>query len=342
MFAESALFFVEKDKNWLATPFTIVGNARIDRLERSLKKMEARKSLKLGLIGLDTSHVVVFSELLNRTEHPYHIPGGSISVAYPGGSPDMHISISRVEGYTNELREKFGVTIADSPEAVAEQCDAVLLTSVDGRAHLEQFRHIAPYGKPTFIDKPFATSSADAREIIRLAERYRIPMMSSSSLRFAAGLKDALDAATPEEGALLGADCIGPATLEPLMPGLFCYGIHAVEMLYTIMGPGCSRVTTRSNADYDLAVGEWGDGRIGTVRGNRKGYYFAAVIHREKGARYADVSAHPKPYFAGLLEAIVEMFHTGVPTIQAKESLEIVRFIEASNESAETGRTVWL
>jgi hypothetical protein len=84
--------------------------------------------------------------------------------------------------------------------------------------------------------------------------------MSSSSLRYAAGLTEVLGSAREEDGAIIGVDCFGPTPLEEVMPGLFTYGIHSVEMLYTVMGPGCVEVSTRSNADFDLAVGIWQDG----------------------------------------------------------------------------------
>lgn len=299
--------------------------------------------IKLGMISLDTSHVIVFSELLNHKDHPWHVPGGKVIAGYPGGSADMHSSFSRVDGYTSQLRDQFGVAIVDSPEAVAERSDGILLESVDGRAHLELFRRIAPYGKPVFVDKPFATTVADAKEIVRLARQHNVPLMSCSSLRYAAGLTEALEAAKEADGPIIGVDCFGPTPLEEVMPGLFTYGIHSVEMLYAAMGPGCVEVNTRSNADYDLAVGIWQDGRIGTVRGNRKGNYrFGATIHRENCILYADVSAHPKPYYASLLERVMEMFQTGVAPIPIEESLELIRFIEASNESAETGRPMKL
>lgn len=301
------------------------------------------KEIRFGMIGLDTSHVVAFTEILNNKDHKYHVAGGRVVVGFPGGSPDMKSSISRVEGYTNELRDKFGVAIVASPEAVAEQCDAILLESVDGRVHLEQFRKIASYGKPTFIDKPFAASYADAQEIVRLAHQYKVPMFSSSSLRYAAGLTEVLANAVVTDGDVIGVDTFGPTPVEEVMPGFFCYGIHSVEMLYTVMGPGCVKVTTHSNSEYDLAIGVWRDGRIGTVRGNRRGNYrFGVVIHREKGIQFANVSAHPKPFYTGLLEQIMAMVQTGIPPIDVEESLEIIRFIEASNQSAETGLSVVL
>ena len=114
--------------------------------------MNSTGDLKLGIIGLDTSHVLVFSDIFNNPASKLALKGARVTVAWPGGSPDVPSSISRVAGYTAELRDKFGVTIVDSPEAVAEACDAILLTSLDGRTHPGQFARFAKLGKRVFMD----------------------------------------------------------------------------------------------------------------------------------------------------------------------------------------------
>ncbi|MFC5701596.1 Gfo/Idh/MocA family protein [Cohnella faecalis] len=301
-----------------------------------------QSSLKLGIVGLDTSHVTAFAELLNDPGHPYHIPGGNIRAAYPGvASPDFELSYARLQPYTDELANKFGVTLLDSEEAVAESCDAILLESVDGRVHLDQFRKLAPFGKPVFVDKPFALSTQEAREMIALAERYRVPLMSCSSLRYAEALSEQLRRMGGDP--IAGADCYGPMAIQATQPGLFWYGIHMVEMLYRVMGAGCVRVAAETNADYDLVVGTWADGRIGTIRGNRKGNNkFGVLVHGEAAAYYADISSHSKPFYASMLEQVMRLFHTGEADIDLGETLEIIHFIECANESRETGRSVEL
>lgn len=297
--------------------------------------------LKIGIIGLDTSHVVAFTELLNNPDHEYHVPGGKVVVAYPGGSPDLHLSYSRVDGFKTELEQKYGVQMVDSPEAVAEASDAILLESVDGRVHLEQFRKIASYGKPVFIDKPFTTSSADARAIAELAKQHNVPLMSSSSLRYAEGLTAALN--NEEKGAIISADTYGPMALEEAMPGYYWYGVHAVEMLFKILGPGCEYVTAAATDDHDVVIGVWKDGRIGTVRGNRKGNHtFGATIHREKGSDYVDVYAYKRPYYSSLLEHVMHLFRTGQADVSVEETIHMMRFIEAANEARVSGQRVTL
>ncbi|MEC0265464.1 Gfo/Idh/MocA family protein [Paenibacillus anseongense] len=298
------------------------------------------KSLIIGMIGLDTSHCTAFTKLLNEQDHEFHVPGGKVTYAFPGGSPDFELSYSRLERFTSAIRDEHGVQLLDSPEAVAERSDAILLTSVDGRVHLEQFRKIAPFRKPVFIDKPFAVSTSDAKEIVQLAAEYHVPLMSASSLRYEQGLVDSLSENSAD---IIGADCYGPAELQPTQPGLFWYGIHAAEMLYRIMGKGCVQVTASTSEFHELAVGVWEDGRIGTIRGNRQGNKtFGAVIHRVNKTEFVDGDKHPKPKYAGLVEAAVAMFQSGTPSIDPQETVEIIRFLEAANESRATGKTVKL
>lgn len=296
-------------------------------------------SIKIGMIGLDTSHCTAFARLLNDPADEFHVPGGRVTVAYPGGSPDFELSRSRVAGITAELKEHYGVRIVSSPEAVAEQSDAILLTAVDGRLHPELFRRIAPYKKPVFIDKPFAVSFRDAREMVRIAERHGIPLMSASALRYAEPLAEALESVKEP----YGCDCFGPMALEPTQPGLFWYGIHGVEMMYAALGAGCVRVRAVSHPRQDVVVGEWEDGRIGTYRGNREGNSaFGALIHGKMGSVFADVTRSRKPYYAALLEQVMAMFRSGTPPLNVGETLEIIRFIEAANESRTTGKAVEL
>src|SRR5688572_20900366 len=89
--------------------------------------------LRIGMIGLDTSHVIAFTELINDPTHKQHVPGGKVVAAYKGGSPDLESSSKRVDGYTATLEKKFGVKIVGSIEELCEQVDAILLESVDGR-----------------------------------------------------------------------------------------------------------------------------------------------------------------------------------------------------------------
>lgn len=292
--------------------------------------------IKFGLIGLDTSHVVIFSEEFNNPKAENPIEGAKVVAAWPGGSPDIESSIGRVPGYTKDLREKYGVSIKDSIEEVCEACDVILHTSLDGRTHLEQFKKIAPFGKPVFIDKPFALTTADAKEIFAIAAANNVPLFSSSSLRFTGALTRIV---TPETKSLVkGFDVHGPVALEVSNPGYFWYGIHITEMLYAAMGTGCRSVRAVHTEDFEQVTGIWNDGRIGTLHGNRTGNYeYHALVHFADKSEHVNTVTEKKGFFTCLGEEILKFAQTKQPPVSSEETIELIRFIEAANESRENG-----
>jgi len=297
--------------------------------------------MNIGLIGTDSSHAVAFTKLLGDPTHVNHVPGGNVVAAFSGGSLDFPLSIDRVEGFMETLVSEFGVRRLHSPEAVAEACDAILLTSADGRVHLDQFRRIASYGKPVFIDKPLALNSRDAGEIFRIARQYQLPLMSSSALRYAQQISD--DIERGGAAAVTSADVVGPLDVEPTQSYYYWYGIHTVELLYAVMGKGCSEVCVTATEGYDLIAATWGDGRSGTVKLSRlPETSFSAIIHREEQITSVEIDSDAKPFYASLLEQIMLMFHSHVSPLDWEESLEVIRFVEAAEESRRFGNPVRL
>lgn len=289
--------------------------------------------VRIGLIGLDTSHVIAFTQLLNAPARPDHVPGGRVVAAFKGGSPDLEASRSRVEEYTRELRDKWGVQLVDSIEALCAQVDAVMLESVDGRPHLAQARPVLRARKPLFIDKPMAGSLRDVIEIFRLARETGTPCWSSSSLRFYPGL---VELRQTDVGAIRGAVSTGPAPLEPHHPDLFWYGIHPTEALFAVLGTGCERVVRTHTLDTDVVTGVWRDGRVGTLIGIRNA---AAPYRVTLFGTKAVVDQKPGGDYAPLIREVIRFFQTGVAPVPPEETIELFAFMEAADESKRRGGT---
>ena len=286
--------------------------------------------LQAGIIGLD-AHARAWTKILNDPNAPGELADLVVVAGYPGGSPDIPQSIEHLEKNVPLVRE-CGVEIVDSIEALLAKVDVVLVLSIDGRAHLEQARPVIAAGKPLFIDKPLAGSLADAIEIFRLSEEHGVPCFSSSSLRFAPGTQAALRDA--KLGDVRGATAFSPCALEPHHPDFFWYGIHGVETLFTIMGAGCRSVTRVQTEGAEIATGVWEDGRIGTFRGTRQGpHAYGATIFGSK----AIVEAGKFEGYEPLLVEIVKFFKTGKPPVSTAETLEILAFMEAADESKRGG-----
>lgn len=290
--------------------------------------------LKIGLVGLDTSHVVAFTQTLNDPSRPDHVPGGRVVAAFKGGSPDVESSASRVDKFTAELRGKWGVEVVNSIEELVKRVDVVMLTSVDGRTHLNQVRPIFAARKPVFIDKPFAATVRDALEIVRLGRAAKTPFFSSSSLRFVPDVQSLKN--SHSLGGILGAFTYGPAPTEPHHPDLVWYGIHSVEMLFTLMGSGCASVSRTHTPGGDVVTGLWRDGRTGTVRAIRDGdRAYGAVAFGNKAVE-AKVPVNASGY-RDLLVEVMKFFRTGVPPVPVEETLEIMAFMEAADLSKARG-----
>ncbi|HYM09406.1 MAG TPA: Gfo/Idh/MocA family oxidoreductase [Bryobacterales bacterium] len=294
----------------------------------------AAADLKIGIIGLDTSHVTAFTELLNNASNPKHIAGARVVAAYRGGSPDVEASYTRLDKFTAQLKTKYGVEIVPDIASLVQKVDAVLLESVDGRVHLEQVRPVFAAHKRVFIDKPLASTYADAKEIARLGRETGTPWFSASSERYNTLVTEIQ---TPP---ILGAITWGPSEIEPHHQlELSWYGIHAVEMLYALMGTGCESVTSTSTPNADLVVGRWKDGRLGAVRAGRgPGYYsFGAVVYTPQGSKQAQPTK--QSFYPNLLADVVKFFETGVAPVPNDETLEEFAFMDAAQRSKDAGGT---
>ncbi len=287
------------------------------------------KVFRIGMIGLDTSHVIAFTRLINDPAKNY---GCKVVVGYSGGSPDIPSSINRVDKFTEQLRREFGVEIVDSIEELCRKVDGVLLESVDGRPHLEQVKPVIAAKKPVFIDKPMAGNLADVIEIFQLAQGNNVPCWSSSSLRFSPGIIGMRN--SKEVGRVLGCAAFSPCSLEEHHPDLYWYGVHGVEILFTIMGPGCESVRRIQAKDAEFVVGLWKDGRIGTYRGIRKGKSdYGALVYGTN----AIVQSGRYGGYEPLVVEIIKFFKTGQAPVSVEETTEIFAFMSAADESKAKG-----
>lgn len=288
--------------------------------------------MKIGIIGLDTSHCIAFTQILNDTSAPDHVPGAKVAAAAKTFSPDVAWSAGRVEEYTKTIRDTFGVRIMPTIEELCREVDCVMIESLDGRAHLEQARPVIAARKRLFIDKPLAGTLRDAMEIFRLAEEAGMPIFTSSAYRFYPGMIELKKAPV---GEIRSAISYGPMHLEPHHPDLYFYGIHPTEALYTVLGRGCESVVRTSTPDTDTVVGTWGGGCTGILHGIRtqplphKVTVFGTENFAEQKAELLN--------YAVLVREIVKFFQTGVSPVPAEETLEMFAFMEAADESKRRG-----
>lgn len=285
-----------------------------------------KKELRLGIIGLDTSHSPAFAKYINDPGQA-SMEGVRITAAYPYGSSKIESSASRIPEYTEQVKA-LGVTIVDSISSLIDQVDAILLETNDGTLHLEQATEVIEAGKPLFIDKPVAAHLKDVISIYKLAKQSHVPLFSTSSLRY---LKKAQEVRNDNViGEVTGAQTFSPEHLEPSHSDLYWYGIHGVEILYTLMRTGCQSVKRVTTDKADLVIGRWAEDRLGTFRGDLEGrQYYGGTAFGTKGA--LDVGSYEG--YGPMLEKIIEFFRTGNSPVPDAETLELYTFMEAADVS---------
>ena len=287
---------------------------------------KTEKGKRIGMIGLDTGHSTAFTKSLNDPNAGETYRGYKVVAAVPEGTENILEWKNRIPEFTKEVQNQ-GVEIVHSIDEMLKKVDVVILSCIDGNKHLEQVLPVFKAGKPVFIDKPFAGSLSDAFAIVEASEKYKVPMFSSSSLRYIEGTDEI---AKGKVGKIIGVDAYSPAHIEEHHPDLFWYGVHGVEILFTIMGTGCKSVKRTFTKNTDVVVGVWDNDRIGTFRGIRQGQGgYGATVFGEKGIAVLDRYNGYNP----LLVKITEFFDTGIVPVSAEETLEIFAFMQAADES---------
>jgi len=287
------------------------------------------ETIRIGMIGLDTSHATDFTAILNEGQ----VAGARVVAGVKQFSPDIEYSATNVDKYVELLTTKYGLELYDSVEDMLPHVDGVMVESVDGRPHLAQARPAIEAGKLVFVDKPMAASLADVIEMFQLARKHHTQVWSASNLRYHPGVVAARDA---DIGELVSVFSHGPAPVEEHHPDLMWYGIHPVEAMFTVMGTGCETVQRTHTAGTDLITGTWQDGRIGFVMGMRaaqaaysvKVFGTAGIVEHSAGGAYPE-----------LLTEVVKFFRTGKPPVDEATTIEIFAFMEAADESKRLGGT---
>ena len=303
----------------------------------ALAVASAMADTKVGIIGLDTSHSLAFTKLMNVKKDPDCV-GFRVTAAYQWGSRDIISSTNRYAKYIPQMQE-MGVEIVPSIASLLEKVDVVLLETNDGREHFAQAKEVFASGKLVFIDKPLAHNLRDAIKIYEAGKAVGAKWFSSSALRYS---DVAVKARAGEYGPIRGAALTSPSPTEEQGTHNFYtwYGIHGFEPLVAVMGMGVDKVSCFRNDTEDVINAVWKDGRMGELRLMRKGgVYTGYVLPAKKPKGWKD----PVVVFGGyqgyqpLLKEIVKFFRTGVVPVPNEETLEIMAFMEAAEMSAKRG-----
>jgi len=302
--------------------------------------------VRLGIIGLDNYQALDFTTQFHNPKAPVELQGIRVVAALAGGSPDIEESVQSLPKWVAGMKKQ-GVEVYDTIAQVLEKSDAILIMSLDGRTHLQDFKAVMKAGKPVYIGRPMATSLADVITMFDLAKENKVPLFSCSQHRFVPAFSGMRK--HPEVGQVLGCSVWGGCPEDPLHPETIWKAVHGVETLHTIMGPGCVSVTRASTAETELITGVWEDGKIGTYRGIRKGAVgYRAMVFGDKGISPSGDYGYDVPTkwvaphgeymgYKGVAIEIAKFVRTGKSPINPDETIEIFAFMEAAHQSKARG-----
>ncbi|MDA1166550.1 MAG: Gfo/Idh/MocA family oxidoreductase [Planctomycetota bacterium] len=311
------------------------------------ESVSAAEPVRVGILGIDNYQSLAFTQVWHKPPEDNPDAGGlKVVAAWRGGSPDIEETLVDIERWEPHLI-KHGVTMEDSIDAVLQKCDAVMIMSIDGRAHLKVAEQALKAGKPTYIGRPMAASLEDVIAIFDLAKQYDTPVFSCSQHRYSPGFIGMRN--HPEVGEVIGCNVFGGCPTVDHHPDLFWHAVHSFDTLYTIMGPGAVSVTRARTDDAELITGIWKDGRIGSYRGIRRGALkYSATVFGDKGVAPAGIYGYAAPVkgvvpkgrymgYEALATEIAKFYKTRQLPIELSETIELFGFMEAAHESHRRG-----
>ena len=292
--------------------------------------------LRIGIIGLDSSHTVAFTQLLQGKDTPpeQRLPGLRVAHAMRFPSPFQE---EKGQNERQAQMEALGVVMKPTVAELAEGMDALFLEINDPAQHLSFFRQVAGLGLPIFLDKPLAADLADGRQIVALAQARQTNVWSSSSLRYVRKLVAARQqmSAPPTFCNVFGA--LGKAAAGS---DVVWYGCHVTEMLVTAMGMGAQSVTAVEDPVGVVAVVSYPNNRRAVAEYSRGSYTYGGRVQAGGDVLYFDNRGDV--LYHNLLVEIKRWLDTGVLPVTLAESLEVQAIMEAVERSLATKQAVSL
>lgn len=290
--------------------------------------------MRIGICGLGTSHVLEFVRRLNHEALPPEefVDGARVVAIWPGAP--LILEPKTFERYLLELRQ-LGLRVVERPEELLRWADAVFIEDQDGASHPDLATFFLKAHCPLFIDKPLALTRTAAEAIVSCAQQHATPVFSASALRFCQQLR------CLQVGRVEGVFAYAPGFLHPRNPGLLHYGLHAVEMLYALLGPGVLTVSAVSQMGGDALWAVWQDGRLGQLSARRQGavgYGLTAFGPETIQTVQIDLSFA----YRDLLQVILPVLAGRPAPFTYDELIETIVFMEAALRSAATGQRVFL
>lgn len=222
--------------------------------------------------------------------------------------------------------------VVAQPEDVIGQVDAVIIATDDGNDHVRRAQPFVEAGVPVFVDKPMATNITDLNQFVRWDREGKI-ILSTSGMRYAPEIRQITER-RDELGDLRWLTSFTCKSWER-------YGIHALEAVYPVLGPGFLSAQTNHQEGSDVVHLTHRSGvqlTLGAIY-DAFGSFGAVHAYGTKGELALKLT-DTYSAFRGQLVAFIEMLSTGARPLPFVQTVELMSIIIAGIRSREEGGRV--
>ena len=312
------------------------------------KPIVASKPIRLAMLGMvdGNGHPYSWSAIFNGYDRDAmaSCPFAGIP-AYLGKEPPESFGIDDAKVthvWTDDPADAVKVAkasliphVVERPEDVIGQVDAVIVATDKGHEHVERCRPFVEASLPVFVDKPLVDNEADLRTFVRWVKAGS-PVLSSSCMRYGKEYAP-YRLSTRDLGELRFASITTPKSWER-------YGIHALEAIYPILGPGFVSVRNTGSAERNIVHLKHRRGADVVVVASSDMYGAFGCLELCGTAGHA-TAAFSDTFFAfkAQLAAFIDFLRTGVRPFPFEETVELMKLVIAGIRSREEhGREVAL
>ena len=219
--------------------------------------------------------------------------------------------------------------VARTAEDVINHVDAVVIATDDGSDHVRRARPFVEAGLPVFVDKPMATNVAELRQFVQWHQAGKI-VLSTSGMRYAPEMQ-LNDEQKARIGDLRWVTSFTCKTWER-------YGIHALEAVEPLLGPGFVSVQAHTDGGGDVMHLTHRTGIRVTIGALHDAYGSFGSVHLygTKGDLALKLVDTYQAFRAQLV-AFIDMLHTGTRPLPFDETVELMAVIIAGIRSREQG-----
>jgi predicted dehydrogenase len=287
--------------------------------------------LKVAIVGLDTSHSIEFSRRMNAPDCDPKLKVDGLKAVSCMRFKTPFQNKEGLDARQKQL-ESWGIKVTESFDECVSGCDAIMIEINDPAYHLEYFEKAAKLGKPMFLDKPMADTYAAGKAIYDIAVKYGTRVFSASSLRFVTAVVEAKkEISNPEFVSVYGALGIAPAGSSVVW-----YGVHAMEMLQKLMGPGAVSLYAIKDSKGVVCIVKYKNGNRGIAELNTNSYKYGGMVRTKDNTCpfLVDMSMA----YTLLLGDAAKFFRGGESPVSLEDTLEVMDLLDTTQRSLDSGK----